>query len=84
MPKFIPFADDAVSLSIGELTFENGTDRIALHGSLDITRDKEGLVRAQALKAVLDQAVQHLQADKGLAERLPPPAAPKKVRNPFA
>ena len=32
-----PFADDAASISIGELTVENGTDRIALYGSLDLT-----------------------------------------------
>ncbi len=35
-----PFADDAASVSIGKLTIENGTDRVALYGSLDITRDQ--------------------------------------------
>jgi hypothetical protein len=83
MRKLVPFADDAVSLSIGELAVENGTDRIAIHGSLEITRDKRGLAHAQALKALLDEAVQHLQADKNLQDAVPPPTAPKKVPNPF-
>ena len=43
MSKLTPFADDAASTSIGSLTVENGTDRIALSGSLDLTRDKAGL-----------------------------------------
>ena len=84
MPKLVPFADDAASLSIGELTVENGTDRVAIHGSLDITRDKKGLAHARALKAVLDEAVQRLEAEKDLAEAAPAASAPKKVPNPFA
>ena len=48
MPNLIPFADDASSVSIDKLTVENGTDRIAISGSLDITRDKQGLAHAQA------------------------------------
>ena len=48
-----PFADDAASVSIGKLTIENGTDRVALYGSLDITRDQQGLVHARALLAIL-------------------------------
>ena len=84
MNKLIPFADDAGSVSIGSLTIENGTDRVTIYGSLDLTRDKQGLAHAEALKALLDQAVQHLQADKGLVDALPAPSAPKKVPNPFA
>ena len=57
MSKFTPFADDAAATSIGKLTIENGTDWIALHGSLDLTRDRQGLAQARALKAILDQAV---------------------------
>jgi len=84
MTKLTPFADDAASVSIGSLTVENGTDRVAIYGSLDLTRDKQGLAHALALKAVLDQAVQLLQAEKNLPDAVPPPSAPKKVSNPFA
>lgn len=83
MVKLTPFADDAASVSIAELTIENGTERIALYGSLDITRDRQGLAHARALKALLDQAVQHLEADKDLPDAVPAPDAPRTVANPF-
>lgn len=35
-----PFANDAALIGIGKLTIENGSDRLALYGSLDITLDK--------------------------------------------
>lgn len=57
MTTLKPFADDAASTSIGELTIENGTDRIALYGSLDLARDKQGLAHARALATLLDQAI---------------------------
>jgi len=82
MSKMTPFADDAASISIGELTVENGTDRIALYGSLDLTRDKQGLAHARALKALLDQAIQLLEGDRSLPDAVPPVAA-KTVANPF-
>ena len=84
MTNFTPFADDAASLAIEKLTIENGTDRLALYGSLDITRDKAGLRHAVALKAIIDQAVQALTADPALPEQQPPAVKPKTVRNPFA
>lgn len=43
MTKLTPFADDAASIGIGDLTIENGTEEVSLQGSLDITRDKKGL-----------------------------------------
>ena len=58
MTKLIPFADDAASVSIAKLTIENTTDRIALYGSLDLTRDRQGLVHARALKAMPAAATQ--------------------------
>ena len=83
--RLTPFADDAGSVSIGKLTIENGTDRIALYGSLDITRDKPGLAHAHAhaLKALLDQVVQVLEADRSLPDAVAPPAAARTVANPF-
>jgi len=83
MSKLIPFADDAASVSIGSLTVENGTDRIAIYGSLDLTHDKQGLARALALKALLDRAVQHLQSQQSLPDTVETPKAPKSVPNPF-
>lgn len=55
-----------------------------MYGSLDLTRDKQGLAHARVLKALLDQAVQLLEADKALPDAVPPPAAARTVKNPFA
>ena len=78
-----PFADDTASASIGGLTVENGTDRIALYGNLDITRDTAGLKLAGELARFLDQAIATMAADKALPEHVAPPAKPTTVRNPF-
>ncbi len=84
MVKLVPFADDTASIGIGELTVENGTDCVSLGGSLDITRDKQGLAHARALQALLTQVVGQLEADKNLLDAVPLPAAAKTVANPFS
>ena len=84
MTKLTPFADDAVSIAIGTLTIENGTDRIALYGSLDLTRDQQGLAHAKTLKALLDQVVETLEAQKDLPHAVPAAATAKTVSNPFS
>ena len=85
MSTFEPFADDSASTAVGGLTVENGTERIALYGSLDITRDPPGLAAAEALLAVLTRTVEALKAHAGdLTKKPAPPARPPSVRNPFA
>ena len=84
MATFKPFADDAAATAIGDLKIENGQDRIAVYGSLDLTRDKAGLKQARELIALLDEVVRALEADKALPERVAPPEKPATVRNPFA
>jgi hypothetical protein len=49
-----PFANDITSITVGDLAAENGADAVTLSGSLEITRDKTGLKRAQTLKALAD------------------------------
>ena len=83
MTKLTPFADDAASVGVGKLTIENGKERLSIYGSLDITRDQEGLQRALALKAIVDQAVHALTSDPALPQRLPPPEKPRTFGNPF-
>ncbi|WP_292496635.1 hypothetical protein [Methylobacterium sp.] len=81
---FVPFADDAAVRMIGGLAIENGTDRIALHGSLDIARDKAGLDRAKALAATLAAIVAALEGaplPDAVAETVRPA---ETVKNPFA
>lgn len=84
-PHFEPFADDAAVRNLGGLTVENGRDRIALHGSLDLTRDKAGLALARELKRTAAAIVAALEsADLPEAVAEPEPEAPQRVKNPFA
>ena len=84
MSDFEPFADDTRSTSIGGLTVENGTGRLAIYGSLDITRDRAGLANARALHDLLTRAVATLEADGSLPDKPKRQAGPSTVRNPFA
>ena len=83
MTTLTPFADDAASVSIGKLTLENGTDRLALYGSLDITRDQQGLTHARALLAIVQAAVHRLEGERDLPTAVAAAAKPKTVANPF-
>jgi hypothetical protein len=83
MAAFKPYADDAASLSIGEMKLENGGDHIAIYGNVDLTRDKAGLAHAKALKQVLDDIVRVLEGDPKLPDAVAPPKAAGTVKNPF-
>ncbi|MEZ0171156.1 hypothetical protein [Microvirga sp. TS319] len=84
MPKFQPFSNDSASLNINDLTVENGTDKVAIYGSLDLTRDKEGLQNARALKGLVDAVVKALSQDKDLPDKVQPDEPTQQVKNPFA
>ncbi len=80
--RIIPFANEADALAIGGLSIEHRVDRISIYGSLDITRDREGLVHAEMLKSLIDDIV---VAMKG--EHLPAAISikpPEQISNPFA
>ncbi|GJE18467.1 hypothetical protein [Methylobacterium marchantiae] len=81
---FTPFADEAAVETIGGLSLENGAASIAIHGSLDLTRDRAGLERARRLKAVAETIVAALEA-ADLPDEAPQTASnTRKVENPFA
>ena len=83
MPDMTPFANDSAAIEIGDLKLENGRDRIACYGSLDLTRDKAGLALARQLQAVLAAVVQALEGDASLPDTIPPPKKRGTVKNPF-
>ncbi len=83
-PAFTPFADDEAVRTLGDFSIENGTARIALHGSLDITRDREGLGRARDLRTTLDAIVTALEGEDLPEKVAEEPEAATPVRNPFA
>jgi hypothetical protein len=82
-----PFADDEAASSIGDLAIENGTARVVISGSVEITRDAQGLERARALKSLADDLVAELEAGstrQGIASASDASAAPiDQVDNPF-
>ncbi|MGI4954092.1 MAG: hypothetical protein ACRYGM_19995 [Janthinobacterium lividum] len=79
-----PFADDSAATSVGDLRLENGRDRIAVYGSLDLTRDQAGLALAREMHQVLESIIQVMEADKALPASIPAAKPPGTVRNPFS
>ena len=80
-----PYANESESIQIEGLTVENRTDRISIHGEINITRDKQGLKAVKELKAVIDASLKVLEADQVKGE-LPDAISLKKtvsVDNPF-
>jgi hypothetical protein len=81
---FVPYADESATMRLGEMTVENRLDRVSLHGSLDLTRDRAGLERARRLKALLDATLAALEAEAaGLPEKVVTGEHTDSVRNPF-
>lgn len=70
MPAIDPFANEADSVEIGDLTIENRLDLVAIYGDIQLTRDKRGLEHAKALKAVLDAVVEVLENDRNLPDAI--------------
>ena len=83
--RFEPFADEATVRSLGGLFIENGTERIALHGFLDITCDRAGLDAARRLRDTAEAIVKALEGRELPAQVAEAPEAPpREVKNPFA
>jgi hypothetical protein len=80
--EFRPFKNESDCIQIGDdLTIENRVDRVSIFGSVDITLDKEGLVKANFLKDIIDSVLLELGAtdlpDKVIARPI------EIVGNPF-
>lgn len=78
---FVPYANEADVLQVGNLMLENRLDRITVSGEVDLTADLQGLAAARLLHELLGQVVAKLEA-QALPERLPAPDV-KTVDNPF-
>ena len=79
---FMPYANESDTFTIGnELTVENRLDRISISGSIELTKDKEGLQYAYELKRVVDSAIEALKG-KDLPEHIEI-ATVEMVENPF-
>lgn len=70
---FIAYQNELDSLTIGaDLTVQNRLDRISIYGSIDLTKDKEGLKYAYELKRIIDSAIDALKG-KDLPEHVKNP-----------
>jgi len=77
-----PFKNETECLQIGDLTIENRTDRVSIFGSIDISRDKEGLARARELQSILALTLAELEGADLPDHIVVEPA--ETVENPFA
>lgn len=92
--SFLPYDNDHQSLQIGELTFENQTDKVIVYGDIEIHKDKQGLSQALKLQKLFDLMVAELQATDskaGLQDSLEKQGllddqeqSSKEVDNPFS
>ncbi len=73
---FKPFDNDHQSMQIGELIFENQTDKVIVYGDIDVTKTAIGLEQALKLKAVFTDIANALESAK-LDGTLLPTAAHK-------
>ncbi|MET0983110.1 MAG: hypothetical protein ABWY02_13485 [Telluria sp.] len=78
---FVPYANEADVVHIGNLMLENRLDRITISGDVDLTMDAAGLAHARRLREIVQAVVERLEA-QALPERLPAPDV-KTVENPF-
>jgi hypothetical protein len=80
---FLAYQNESDSFTIGsDLTVENRLDRISIYGSLELTKDKEGLQYAYELKLVVDAAIEVLKKTD-LPDKIEV-SATESVDNPFA
>jgi hypothetical protein len=84
MMDFNPFKNESDALTVGDLKIENGEDRIAVYGTLALTRDRAGLAAAKVLQAVFQKIAAELEAGPELPVRVAAAEIPAKVNNPFA
>ncbi|MFM0341256.1 hypothetical protein [Paraburkholderia fungorum] len=84
---FKPYSndDDVLNIQGDALTVSNGTTRVVVSGTLELTQDQRGLKAALALKEAIDAVVSALQAQANLPAKVKdePNAKPGVVQNPF-
>jgi hypothetical protein len=67
---FMAFENDTDGFTTGNLSIKNGTEMITIEGSLNITKDKQGLKAALKLKRAVDSAIDALKRDRSLPDSI--------------
>jgi hypothetical protein len=81
--NFSPFKNESDAVTFGDLKVENREDRVAIYGSLAITRDRAGLANAKALQSLLERIVRELETGNDLPITVAAAEPAVKVKNPF-
>ena len=69
---FMAYENDMDGFTTGNLKIKNALDVITIDGTLEITKDKEGLEAALKLKRAVDAAIDALKRDRNLPESIRP------------
>jgi hypothetical protein len=80
--SFMAYENETESFQIDEMTVENRLDRISIYGSLELTKDRQGLESALKLKRIIDASIDALKRDKNLPDRIET-IPTENVQNPF-
>ncbi|MDD5160459.1 MAG: hypothetical protein PHI47_10440 [Sulfuricurvum sp.] len=67
---FMAYENDTDGFTTGNLLIQNGTDTITIEGTLNITKDKEGLEAVLKLKRAVDAAIDALKRDRNLPDSI--------------
>jgi hypothetical protein len=67
---FMAFENDTDGFTTGNLAIKNGIEMIIIEGSLNITKDKEGLEAALKLKRAVDAAIDALKRNRNLQDNI--------------
>lgn len=67
---FMAFENESDGFTTGNLNIKNGTEMITIEGSLNISKDKQGLETALKLKRAVDVAIDALKRDRNLPDSL--------------
>lgn len=64
------YENDTDGFTTGELQIKNALDVITIEGTLEITKDRQGLEAALKLKRAVDAAIDALKRDRNLPDSL--------------
>lgn len=69
---FMAYENDTDGFTTGNLKIKNDLDVITIEGTLEITKDRQGLEAALKLKRAVDAAIDALKRDRNLPESIRP------------
>lgn len=67
---FMAYENETDGFTVGNLHIKNALDTITIEGTLEITKDREGLEAALKLKRAVDAAIEALKRDRNLPDLL--------------